>query len=127
MCTPGRKEVSRGTSPPGFPTRPAHLAPSVWGSYRRKLGGPGTGDTHVAILYLPLARWWRRALEPKHSATSTPSSVGQGILPGPQPSDPGLLWEEERWLGADWAWLESKSDSPTDRCFLGEREAAFTR
>lgn len=71
----GRREVSRGSPP-----RPAHLAPSVWGSCRRKLGGPGTGDTPVAIPYPPLARWWwwrRQALEPKHSTASAPSSVGQ--------------------------------------------------
>lgn len=126
MCTPGGEGKSPGAPHLGLPTWPRPCGGAAGGSWgvqapatllspsrTRPLPGGGGGGGRRWSLNTPPP-----ALPP----------LSDRMLPGPQPSDPGLLWEEEPWLSADWAWQKSKSYGLTDRCFPGGREeATFTR
>lgn len=126
MCTPGGEGKSPGAPHLGLPTWPRPCGGAAGGSWgvrapatllspsrTRPLPGGGGGGGRRWSLNTPPP-----ALPP----------LSDRMLPGPQPSDPSLLWEEEPWLSADWAWQKSKSYGLTDRCFPGGREeATFTR
>lgn len=114
-----RGEGKSTGAPPGLPNWPRPCGGATGGSWGAR--APATLMSPSCTHPLPGGGSGHWSLNTPPPGLPPPSDRA---LPGPQPSDQGLLWEEEPWLSADGARLESKSYRPTDRCFPGGREEA---